>query len=139
MIRRPPRSTLFPYTTLFRSKSTRLNSSHTIICMPSSGVQTCALDRKSTRLNSSHTIISYAVFCLKKNKAPQIPHHVTATAPLLRRHPARPAAHAVFGLARLGGHRVVGERLELGLTVFFFLRMGAPPSSTPFPSAPLSR
>src|SRR3954462_15286512 len=35
--------------------------------MPSSGVQTCALDRKSTRLNSSHTIISYAVFCLKKN------------------------------------------------------------------------
>src|SRR3954467_16008494 len=43
----------------------RLNSSHTIICMPSSGVQT---DRKSTRLNSSHTIISYAVFCLKKKK-----------------------------------------------------------------------
>src|SRR3954463_12701439 len=38
--------------------------------MPSSGVQTCALDRKSTRLNSSHTIISYAVFCLKKNDEP---------------------------------------------------------------------
>src|SRR3954464_16104480 len=66
MIRRPPRSTLFPYTTLFRSdrKSTRLNSSHTIISW--TGVQTC-VDRKSTRLNSSHTIISYAVFCLKKN------------------------------------------------------------------------
>src|SRR4051795_5758964 len=43
MIRRPPRSTLFPYTTLFRSKSTRLNSSHTLISYAVSGVQTCAL------------------------------------------------------------------------------------------------
>src|SRR3954463_8468972 len=68
MIRRPPSSTLFPYTTLFRSKSTRLNSSHTIISYAVSGVQTCALDRKSTRLNSSHTIISYDVFCLKKKR-----------------------------------------------------------------------
>src|SRR3954466_4314331 len=66
-MRRPPRSTLFPYATLFRSKSTRLNSSHTIISYLLLGVQTCALpDRKSTRLNFSHTIISYAVFCLKK-------------------------------------------------------------------------
>src|SRR3954462_13160946 len=66
MIRRPPRSTLFPYTTLFRSKSTRLNSSHTIISMPSLEFRRVLLDRKSTRLNSSHTIISYAVFCLTK-------------------------------------------------------------------------
>src|SRR5260221_6776920 len=62
MIRRPPRSTLFPYTTLFRSTS-ELQSSrrrHTrSLCDWSSDV-----DRKSTRLNSSHTVISYAVFCL---------------------------------------------------------------------------
>src|SRR3989440_5059134 len=69
MIRRPPRSTLFPYTTLFRSDlhsfPTR-RSSDLIV----TGVQTCALpiDRKSTRLNSSHDQISYAVFCLKKKK-----------------------------------------------------------------------
>src|SRR5260221_9611536 len=79
MIRRPPRSTLFPYTTLFRSCATSLQaigSYHAI--RPSlqrhlqRGLQPLAprnlhpLDRKSTRLNSSHTVISYAVFCLKK-------------------------------------------------------------------------
>src|SRR6266496_1081257 len=67
MIRRPPRSTLFPYTTLFRSKP-RAGAPSTA---SSSG--TCAtppprLDRKSTRLNSSHVEISYAVFCLKKKR-----------------------------------------------------------------------
>src|SRR5258708_31592703 len=79
MIRRPPRSTLFPYTTLFRS----------LHCLPVAGVASLvrasacpglpsstssrylasrSTDRKSTRLNSSHQIISYAVFCLKKKK-----------------------------------------------------------------------
>src|SRR5260221_10961730 len=68
MIRRPPRSTLFPYTTLFRSLKDG----------PPPGLEdhACFLqqrnelhrDRKSTRLNSSHTVISYAVFCLKKKK-----------------------------------------------------------------------
>src|SRR2546421_4994036 len=63
MIRRPPRSTLFPYTTLFRSdrKSTRLNSCHDQI-----SYAVFCLKKKSTRLNSSHDQISYAVFCLKK-------------------------------------------------------------------------
>src|SRR5574340_1334293 len=66
MIRRPPRSTLFPYTTLFRScsPSTRQHS-------PADGGRVqyrVYLDRKSTRLNSSHQKISYAVFCLKKKK-----------------------------------------------------------------------
>src|SRR5476651_2839988 len=64
MIRRPPRSTLFPYTTLFRSRgglTEMLETCHEI------GVETY-VDRKSTRLNSSHANISYAVFCLKKKK-----------------------------------------------------------------------
>src|ERR1022692_3594567 len=65
MIRRPPRSTLFPYTTLFRS-STRLNSSHLVISYAVFWSSDVCSDRKSTRLNSSHLVISYAVFCLKK-------------------------------------------------------------------------
>src|SRR5258708_13218126 len=95
MIRRPPRSTLFPYTTLFRSRnavqasprgalvraevttdvSTRL---HTIAVVDQGpGVPQ---DRKSTRLNSSHQIISYAVFCLKKKKTTN--HNTTHTHPI---------------------------------------------------------
>src|SRR5260221_1327525 len=64
MIRRPPRSTLFPYTTLFRSKG----DGHSSPCLKAgvSWPTTDESDRKSTRLNSSHTVISYAVFCLKK-------------------------------------------------------------------------
>src|SRR2546430_7313294 len=77
MIRRPPRSTLFPYTTLFRSgddaavRGSRIGAVGSLV-----GVQRCGRngdpagvgDRKSTRLNSSHSQISYAVFCLKKKK-----------------------------------------------------------------------
>src|SRR5205809_5806353 len=67
MIRRPPRSTLFPYTTLFRSGSAFIPWRPIMAETKSSasgGV--AAIDRKSTRLNSSHGYISYAVFCLKK-------------------------------------------------------------------------
>src|SRR2546427_6059502 len=81
MIRRPPRSTLFPYTTLFRSQMTTQAERHSYdvvvvgaggaglraaIEARSQGMRTA--DRKSTRLNSSHSQISYAVFCLKKKK-----------------------------------------------------------------------
>src|SRR5574343_41475 len=67
MIRRPPRSTLFPYTTLFRSAGICSKSDQGI--MPSAVLRSrIQLDRKSTRLNSSHITISYAVFCLKKKK-----------------------------------------------------------------------
>src|SRR2546422_6426997 len=99
MIRRPPRSTLFPYTTLFRSlleevgvedrpaadalggsgggqgdpvAARRGIQEHAVLlqcCLESSGVRHGDRDRKSTRLNSSHGYISYAVFCLKKKKA----------------------------------------------------------------------
>src|SRR5438132_6344830 len=74
MIRRPPRSTLFPYTTLFRSNSCQKQYPENVVVgaisrhlSPSFESWAC-LDRKSTRLNSSHTVISYAVFCLKKKK-----------------------------------------------------------------------
>src|SRR5438128_5765606 len=72
MIRRPPRSTLFPYTTLFRSRAAFFAPESPIASVPTGmppGI--CAVDkrdRKSTRLNSSHGSISYAVFCLKKKK-----------------------------------------------------------------------
>src|SRR5690349_23800585 len=66
MIRRPPRSTLFPYTTLFRSPAWLLRSLCRRLRCDQDGQQ--QLDRKSTRLNSSHVEISYAVFCLKKKK-----------------------------------------------------------------------
>src|SRR3712207_8100545 len=113
MIRRPPRSTLFPYTTLFRSLLGALFSGSGLVwfggvvggalgvvlwawrrgwlgaqmldtvCVPLAlgyavgrvGCQLSGADRKSTRLNSSHANISYAVFCLKKNKIQSISHH----------------------------------------------------------------
>src|SRR5260221_3241281 len=72
MIRRPPRSTLFPYTTLFRSIVAGAMKEAGVGFAQLSAVaaaESCAKpDRKSTRLNSSHTVISYAVFCLKKKK-----------------------------------------------------------------------
>src|SRR2546426_8586869 len=76
MIRRPPRSTLFPYTTLFRSVLVRRDADHGLLgevrvlllrAVPGRrGIDAAVRDRKSTRLNSSHLVISYAVFCLKK-------------------------------------------------------------------------
>src|SRR6266705_4918586 len=68
MIRRPPRSTLFPYTTLFRSDF-RASWPHAFRCRLPAEPEHGNQDRKSTRLNSSHRTISYAVFCLKKKTA----------------------------------------------------------------------
>src|SRR2546426_8280701 len=78
MIRRPPRSTLFPYTTLFRSPATpppvlTMTASSSSEIGPGQRTRSgpssrTRADRKSTRLNSSHLVISYAVFCLKKKK-----------------------------------------------------------------------
>src|SRR5476649_2986489 len=69
MIRRPPRSTLFPYTTLFRSLQPSPMPNSVSLCPINAPVR--LRDRKSTRLNSSHTVISYAVFCLKKKTQQQ--------------------------------------------------------------------
>src|SRR2546426_12609515 len=83
MIRRPPRSTLFPYTTLFRSNDrggaeVGVGREHAVANLAQRALRVevlqvvapseQAIDRKSTRLNSSHLVISYAVFCLKKKK-----------------------------------------------------------------------
>src|SRR5438067_7830466 len=69
MVRRPPRSTLFPYTTLFRSAVLLDADDSTTVRAPNMSLSLRkSADRKSTRLNSSHVSISYAVFCLKKKK-----------------------------------------------------------------------
>src|SRR5436309_12722849 len=80
MVRRPPRSTLFPYTTLFRSKTGQgvpdiLEAVVRDIPAPKGDVEAPLKDRKSTRLNSSHVKISYAVFCLKKKRSTPLPLH----------------------------------------------------------------
>src|SRR5689334_24611553 len=77
MIRRPPRSTLFPYTTLFRSRDlllahdARERVDDLLDVLHVEVLRRARADRKSTRLNSSHSSISYAVFCLKKKKKKQ--------------------------------------------------------------------
>src|SRR2546427_6765903 len=101
MIRRPPRSTLFPYTTLFRSREPRHAA-------PSASVRPrpppCARrrahgggrgrDRKSTRLNSSHSQISYAVFCLKKKKDHLLVYSIDGTISFARSSPVSRALHS---------------------------------------------
>src|SRR5256885_2913203 len=80
MIRRPPRSTLFPYTTLFRSSVAKFyDLTHAGVKLEfrliiSDTLYTIWRDRKSTRLNSSHLVISYAVFCLKKKNRSRLLH-----------------------------------------------------------------
>src|SRR5258708_8592442 len=90
MIRRPPRSTLFPYTTLFRSRIERCLwvrcRSVNFASSRSNDLRENGLDRKSTRLNSSHQIISYAVFCLKKKKPKTNFTPTTATASVILNH-----------------------------------------------------
>src|SRR2546427_5860900 len=92
MIRRPPRSTLFPYTTLFRSLEPRRDG-HPAAAVPGGpesrnarlerqgNLRPAGADRKSTRLNSSHSQISYAVFCLKKKNKIKSRTHFTSTLP----------------------------------------------------------
>src|SRR5215470_13651199 len=109
MIRRPPRSTLFPYTTLFRSSPTPFAFSSRNCRARSSNV--VRLDRKSTRLNSSHGSISYAVFCLKKNKHYHT-HYLDAETDV--GHPLS----EVIRLQRLGA--VAEGGLRRGVHLFFF-------------------
>src|SRR2546426_3724453 len=92
MIRRPPRSTLFPYTTLFRSDRSGASQRNSVFRSRPHGLDQArgrglvVRDRKSTRLNSSHLVISYAVFCLKK-KTSRIAHFLTSRSPPPRSQP----------------------------------------------------
>src|ERR1039458_7199481 len=136
MIRRPPRSTLFPYTTLFRS----------VRCRPGPSRRRCrarrghgGTDRKSTRLNSSHLGISYAVFCLKKKKHTTLPIQSSSDStcdihgppllppPLQLRWSFPPLPQSVL------------RRCRLCLPSVFFLMIRRPPRSTLFPSTTLFR
>src|SRR2546430_11114893 len=90
MIRRPPRSTLFPYTTLFRSPGPERLAQ--LVCVDAAKLADHKWlyyrlgDRKSTRLNSSHSQISYAVFCLKKKKKPTTTDAIAITYSQPRHH-----------------------------------------------------
>src|SRR6266581_2363889 len=131
MIRRPPRSTLFPYTTLFRSGRAPW-------ALPSAGWPTAvgrapglAVDRKSTRLNSSHPSISYAVFCLKKKMLERVlgspDREKKMIGPVVRHARMIQAVHGYF-IAR-----------ALDLRYLFFLMIRRPPRSTLFPYTTLFR
>src|SRR2546430_10231112 len=102
MIRRPPRSTLFPYTTLFRSGVDPPRLCHLDLhpepAEPGRGARPAMLkrDRKSTRLNSSHSQISYAVFCLKKKNIMSVcQHHITAICTDVAQSVTHQAQHTV--------------------------------------------
>src|SRR5215204_2063460 len=134
MIRRPPRSTLFPYTTLFRSRRSRSGRARPRRCGCVPGCS--GRDRKSTRLNSSHTVISYAVFCLKKKNQQQGGLNM-----------ADNKNYECIGSDKVEGTAVYGpdrekigsiERIMIG-KLFFFLMIRRPPRSTLFPYTTLFR
>src|SRR6202022_3343928 len=129
MIRRPPRSTLFPYTTLFRSlrrfgDAVGPGSIGSVVREPQE------LDRKSTRLNSSHTVISYAVFCLKKKQTNRFkrPGHKGSGISAQTQLPAPTQDTAAPTLSPPGL-----LFLYLACPFFFFLKKRGPPESYPFP------
>src|SRR5581483_2626569 len=111
MLRRPPRSTLFPYTTLFRSQR---RDGRRALRWPDDPRRGAVRDRKSTRLNSSHANISYAVFCLKKKK------------------PSQRQQRGAAGILRdyTGGFRLRGFPWAhlAGDLFFFFFNDAAPPA-----------
>src|SRR6266496_2579187 len=134
MIRRPPRSTLFPYTTLFRPRAERHLHREPARERPCASPQ----DRKSTRLNSSHVEISYAVFCLKKKKKPGS----RSSAETKRRNTKRKWNLTCWSAPRCFSPLLL-LRLRLRrrrcLPFFFFLMIRRPPRSTLFPYTTLFR
>src|SRR6478672_5358625 len=122
MIRRPPRSPLFPYTTLFRSRAP--DRVHLRPRRRPLGDDGRDRDRKSTRLNSSHDQTSYAVFCLKKKKGTN--------------RPAGALVERVEPIAIVHQHAVAGDD-HAAMPDFFFLRLRRPPGSTLLPYTTLFR
>src|SRR6266581_1340768 len=130
MIRRPPRSTLFPYTTLFRSRRAARPLSDGLL--RERHRRSHRRDRKSTRLNSSHPSISYAVFCLKKKKT-------CADSPLPGRCVQARAQHPPLPDVERGGDGGGDGRGLPRHSLFFFLMIRRPPRSTLFPYTTLFR
>src|SRR3954464_14535417 len=97
------------------------------------GVQTCALDRKSTRLNSSHTIISYAVFCLKKKNDEELDLMQPNSSLRLQTAAASAAALDLRSHALVLGVQTPYARRDVHLAFFFFLMKRRPPKFTLFP------
>src|SRR3989337_618711 len=118
MIRRPPRSTLFPYTTLFRSRCAVANRSSSRPRMHCSTARGCS-DRKSTRLNSSHGSISYAVFCLKKKQ--KINERQKTQQPAAHKNsPRAPTRLSTRALPQACSNRAVSAVVAELLFFFFF-------------------
>src|SRR3954467_6015140 len=131
MIRRPPRSTLFPYTTLFRS-SPLTGSTLSWFRFWDRSPTSKSADRKSTRLNSSHTIISYAVFCLNKKQK----YESKQTTPQYRRPRATYVTTRVRRTCVYGAscpHVACSSASVFYFYLFFFLMIRRPPRSTLFP------
>src|SRR2546426_802783 len=130
MIRRPPRSTLFPYTTLFRSPGwLRIHPDpeeldQTLAALDSGERSALRLsDRKSTRLNSSHLVISYAVFCLKKKKRTERAirrRRAACTAPSSSPGPGRNACAVCVGVPRSDLSRYSSSCYVTRYPTFFF-------------------
>src|ERR1017187_3983105 len=133
MIRRPPRSALFPYTTLFRSASSRRCHRRGNRHRRSKRRKWARLDRKSTRLNSSHRCTSYAVFCLKKTPSASEGGSVMNKLPLIA--VAGPAG------ASASAQEFRPEYLYVQTQYYpvFFLMIRRPPRSTLFPYTTLFR
>src|SRR5471030_1878595 len=138
MMRRPPRSTLFPYTTLFRSREQLpLAGGERLTALVHVGFE--PVDRKSTRLNSSHLGISYAVFCLKKKKA-------LFRSPLTHMSRHSSMARSFLLAARSATCNSLDSACDhcrifrqIGVPIFFFLMSRRPPRSTLFPYTTLFR
>src|SRR6478735_892665 len=135
MIRRPPRSTLFPYTTLFRSRHCKPQNIRDRL-RPVCQHVLQERDRKSTRLNSSHLVISYAVFCLKKKTRPHTLQESPET-PRLSEPIAAGFGSSCWWLGLLFPRcsRLMFQPLHL----VFFLMIRRPPRSTLFPYTTLFR
>src|SRR6478735_1229793 len=135
MMRRPPRSTLFPYTTLFRSPPRRARPPRRRPATP--GRCRCAGDRKSTRLNSSHLVISYAVFCLKKKNILVLGNSV--------RYTRKSVGGIQLEILDLSGLHIEFQESAIailravGHPCIFFLMIRRPPRSTLFPYTTLFR
>src|ERR1039458_9323818 len=140
MIRRPPRSTLFPYTTLFRSPLWGLGQRLFFLHNGrTSDLLVAIQDRKSTRLNSSHLGISYAVFCFEKKSPLLYARELGVSDAVFCSHNARGGAVGLAGLLKLSLCLTALTVIVTSCSFLFFLMIRRPPRSTLFPYTTLFR